>query len=546
MKSYKLFLYSVLSALLFYLAFLPGFSGFLASVALLPLLWVEHHLYGGQKKSRQAFLYAYLSFGLFNIGAMWWLAYATWLALAAILLVNTSLFALVFYLYHVAKRRLDARFAYMALLAFWLAGEYLHSTWDLSFPWLFLGSALGKDIRLIQWYDYTGVAGGTLWLLLINLFIFRLLISFREHFPVRQRYFNLLFLLVLLVVPVLISLYRYQHYQAPRVRLSAVVLQPNIDPWLPYEQRPSAGDRLDRLLFLADSLGDGQTDYFIAPEEALPYKLDESRIRTAMPVTRIRTFLREAYPGAAFIVGLTTYRQSKGGVNEAFSCREQAGIDGCFQVFNTAIQVDTSDRVPVYHKSKLVIGAEFIPFPAFFSFLATMGFDVRSISGNLAYQDRRMVFRHGDSIVAAPVICYESAYGSFVGDYILGGANVIAVVTNDGWWGNTPGHRMHLSYSQMRAIETRRSILRSANTGISCFIDPKGEISGATAYGDYTAIKGDVALNGALTFYTRMGDYISRVAAFVSVLLLLALLVNVLKGKGAYFSTPSSIGTKEK
>src|SRR5574343_444659 len=70
----------------------------------------------------------------------------------------------------------------------------------------------------------------------------------------------------------------------------------------------------------------------------------------------------------------------------------------------------------------------------------------------------------------APAVCYESVYGDFMAKYIRSGAEVICIITNDGWWGNTPGHRQHLAYAKLRAIETRKQIIRSANTGISCFV----------------------------------------------------------------------------
>jgi apolipoprotein N-acyltransferase len=85
--------------------------------------------------------------------------------------------------------------------------------------------------------------------------------------------------------------------------------------------------------------------------------------------------------------------------------------------------------------------------------------------------------------VAAPVICYESIYSDYITDYIRKGANLLTIMTNDGWWDNTPGYRQHMNYARLRAIETRRWIARSANTGISCFIDPAGNVYPTTTMG---------------------------------------------------------------
>ncbi len=138
-------------------------------------------------------------------------------------------------------------------------------------------------------------------------------------------------------------------------------------------------------------------------------------------------------------------------------------------------------------------------------------------------QDDREVFAvPGSSILAAPVICYESVYGAYVGDYVKNGANLLCIITNDGWWDDSPGYRQHLSYARLRAIEHRRDIARSANTGISGFINQRGEIVQSSTWWREAVLKQEVSLNEQKTLYTLMGDYIYATAAFVSVLLLIA------------------------
>ena len=120
------------------------------------------------------------------------------------------------------------------------------------------------------------------------------------------------------------------------------------------------------------------------------------------------------------------------------------------------------------------------------------------------------------------MICYESIFGEFVTKYISeAGANFIFVITNDGWWGDTPGYRQHNSFSALRAIENRRSIARSANTGISSFFNQKGEMLKSLGWWERAAIKETLNANDKITFYTRHGDYIGRVATFTGIVLLL-------------------------
>jgi apolipoprotein N-acyltransferase len=134
-------------------------------------------------------------------------------------------------------------------------------------------------------------------------------------------------------------------------------------------------------------------------------------------------------------------------------------------------------------------------------------------------QDTRDVFVSPESRVA-PVICYESVYGEYCGGYIKNGAEIIFIMTNDGWWDETPGHIQHLKLGALRAIEHRRPIARSANSGVSCFINARGDILQPTAYGEAAAISGTVAPGTEITVYTTWGDMIARVAVFLAVLLL--------------------------
>ena len=122
----------------------------------------------------------------------------------------------------------------------------------------------------------------------------------------------------------------------------------------------------------------------------------------------------------------------------------------------------------------------------------------------------------------APAVCYESVYGAYVGEFVRGGAQLILVITNDGWWRDTAIHRQHFSFSRLRAIEHRRAVARSANTGISGFINARGDVVGPTlGWARRGVLTAPVALSDELTVYTRYGDYLGRIAQYVMLLCLL-------------------------
>jgi len=172
-----------------------------------------------------------------------------------------------------------------------------------------------------------------------------------------------------------------------------------------------------------------------------------------------------------------------------------------------------------------------MPYPGILGLLGGLAIDLGGISGSLGEQDSREVFFNSDSVGIAPVICYESVYGDYVAEYVRNGAEAIFIITNDGWWSNSAGHVQHLQYASLRAIETRRDIARSANTGISAFINRRGDIEQPTSYWEPAVITKNIQLNSEVTFFVRYGDYIGRVACFLAIFFVLMTFVRKKTGK---------------
>ncbi|MDE5607059.1 MAG: apolipoprotein N-acyltransferase, partial [Bacteroidales bacterium] len=183
---------------------------------------------------------------------------------------------------------------------------------------------------------------------------------------------------------------------------------------------------------------------------------------------------------------------------------------------------------PLRHKSKLTPAVEIMPLVDKIGFLEKWAIDLGGIVGTLGTDAEPKVFQSvvaGDTVTYADVICYESIFGDYVTGFCRRGAELLFISTNDGWWGNTPGHRQHAEYARLRAIENRREIARSANTGISGFISQRGDVLERTAYWEPAVIKHDMKTNRKLTLYSRYGDVLGRMFLPVSLLLLLAGLV---------------------
>jgi apolipoprotein N-acyltransferase len=160
--------------------------------------------------------------------------------------------------------------------------------------------------------------------------------------------------------------------------------------------------------------------------------------------------------------------------------------------------------------------------PSFLNFMGKWFENFGGISGTLGRDSERKVFVSWDNhFKAAPIICYESIYSDYITAYVRKGANILTVITNDGWWGNTPGYKQHMNYARLRAIETRKWVARSANTGISCFIDPLGNVIDPRPWDTPASIKHSIPVDNRQTFFVQHGDMLSKATIVVSILLIL-------------------------
>lgn len=516
MKKYQLYILSLASGLLLSAGLFPNGIFPFMFLGFVPLLIAEDHIFNNPRyKARFLFLLSYITFFVWNILTTWWVKNASFGGAALAILCNALLMACTFMLAHSVKKRMGAKWGPVLFISFWIAFEFLHHRWEVSWPWLTLGNAFAGVPSLIQWYEYTGVFGGSLWVLLSNVLIFYFVTGYRAASQ-RQKVKAVLLITALLLVPVLISSLILSALSNTRGGVSVVVVQPDIDP---YNEKftGSYEEQVSKMLALAEQKVTDQTDYLVFPETALTEgSIWEDEFSRSTSIQVLQQFLKK-YPRLKIVTGASTGKIYHRGEILSETARKFTQEDGYYDAYNTALQLDNTGLIQVYHKSKLVPGVESLPFPFIFRHFEGLAIDLGGTTGGLGVQKDRAVFRSPDSTMrVAPVICYESIYGEYVGEYVRNGANFIMIITNDGWWGDTPGYKQHLKFGALRAIETRRWIARSANTGISCFIEPSGKIDQATQWWTPAVISQRIALSNEETFYTKYGDYIGRAAMCIA------------------------------
>ncbi len=526
MKKYQLLLLSIISGLLLAFAWFPHAFVPLLFIGFVPLLMVEKIIVNSPSthKSYFVFYFSFITFFVWNILTTWWIKNASSGGAIMAITANSLLMSFVFLSFHKVKKRVGEKYGSLIFIAFWLTYEFVHLRWDLSWPWLMLGNAFADTPKLIQWYEFTGVLGGSLWVLLVNCLLLSCFITNDLTLKFQIKKSKIVILILLMVLPISISFLLpaivLKNHTKQAKQYKTVVVQPNIDP---YNEKFSGSydEQLNKMFALASEKTDSSTDYVILPETALQEYLWEGELDKSQSIKKIKNYLKQ-FPRLKIITGASTNKAYKRWEKLSVTARKFTDEEGYYDSYNTILQLDNSARIQIYHKSKLVPGVEKIPFPFIFNYFEKFALDLGGTTGSLGTQDNRSPLIALDpAIKIAPVICYESIYGEYVTEYINHGANFISIVTNDGWWGNTPGYQQHLKYGALRAIETRRWIARSANTGISCFINPLGEIIQPTKWWTPAVIAGNIELNEEITFYVRFGDYIGRIAICAAFLLIL-------------------------
>ncbi len=423
------------------------------------------------------------------------------------LFANTFLMTVPFLFYRFAKKIIGQQKALLVFILAWLSFEYMHYRWDLNYPWLTLGNAFATSPNLVQWYEFTGALGGSLWILTSNTLLFSLVSKFRKRLPI--------VLAAILVVPLIWSTY-LKNTQVESCRKSEIlIIQPNVDPYKKFESGRANG-QLESFIRLCEEGITPNTEIIILPETALVGNTNEKNLKNSYAVKKLKFFLAQ-HPGVGMLIGASTHRFYEEGEKLPLYPRYYEPTDKYYDSYNTAVQIDVDGSMQVYHKSKLVPGVESLPFPQFFSvFDALLKLDFGGESGNLGKDKEAKTFHYStpkSNIGIAPLICYESIFGEYVGDFVNKDATMIAVITNDGWWKNTPGHKQHMHYARLRAIEYRRYVVRSANTGISCVIDDNGKILDQLGWWKQGSLTAQVPQLSYQTFYSKSGDYIGKLAA---------------------------------
>ncbi|NQT95403.1 MAG: apolipoprotein N-acyltransferase [Candidatus Omnitrophica bacterium] len=531
-------LLAVSSSILLSFSFSTLNLSFLAWIGLVPLFFALQGL-----RPKQAFIISYLCGFLFFLSSMYWLIHVTlfgWIILSLYQALYFGLFGFFYCLVIPAQARIHKiKFTpYVFLPALWVLLEYLRANFCGGIGWNLLGYSQYENIPIIQIADITGVYGITFLVVLVNFSVFSVIkmaircqgvhkrLFARSQFSLKEEIAqNPLFqTAAVFLVVVCVLLYGQRRVDALDKESASLgdvkisVIQGNIEQ--PYKwDKAYKNSIMEAYKNLTIKVAQEKPGLIIWPETSLPGYPDRDRGL----MRYIKDLAREV--NIPILVGAPMVAVKSG---------EDVGD------YNSALLFSGKGRLlDQYNKLHLVMFGEFIPLGRYFPLLRR----ILPVIGNFIPGDKYKVFKlatndyrpqpmadppPAEATKFSTLICFEDIFPVLSRQFVKNGADFIVNITNDAWFGPTSAAYQHAANSVFRAVENRRPFIRSANTGLSCFIDRIGRIySKVSSNGNDLFIRGydtaSLALltNSALTFYTRFGDIFVVLCFILSLLFII-------------------------
>ena len=500
-------MYALCSGLLLILSF-PGAAGWwpCAWLALVPLIAAVRNVPLGQAFRlgllagfvHFTFLLYWILIVLGTYGHLaWWVTVPALLLLSLYMSLYPALFAVV-----VSWYMQRGRSPLWLAPTLWVSLDYIRSQLFTGFPWQDLAYSQYRAVALIQTADLVGHYGITFLIVLANCLVYTLALRSpittvrrtiaNSASSVRHPLVASIVAGIVIVAALTYSLLRFEQMKAGVARcptLPVAVIQGNIEQdlkWTPSMQQQTL-EIYGNLSVQAQAASNPAEKpmLLVWPETALPFYI---RSGTEVPVSVTRLVREE---DCCLLTGVPFVETGRN------DTRTEANY------FNSAILLGpTGTLLGRYNKEHLVPFGEYIPFRKYLPFVGpvveSMGdFTPGSVGQPLACQTARI----------GVLICFESIFPDLARKWAADGANLLVNLTNDAWFGRSSAPWQHFSMAVFRAIETRRSLARAANTGVSGFIDPVGRTTAILPLFQTDYATARVALCNENTFFIRVGHY---------------------------------------
>lgn len=416
-----------------------------------------------------------LAFGCaYGLAALFWISWVTVPGTLALVLIAAAEYGLAAAAYVRLKNQRGPIVALVAFPMFWVLLEKVRAAGFVGFPWLNLAHTQLDYLWIFQFVEYTGDLGLSLWVVVMGALLFAAY-RFQRLAPVGLA-------LIWLAAPLGFGAWRVRHLPPSGGEVKVAVVQGDLDTYRKWDD-----DYIDSSFTVYETLTmavAASSDLVIWPETATPAYLKQEFARKQW----LQDLVRKIH--IPILTGALSFE------------RTETEVDAL--IFNSAFEIYPDGRWEgPYSKQQLVPFGEMIPGAQWFPALSQIDLG----QGNFTAGRGPVIFdsaRHPHAVL----ICYESAFSELAREQVLRGARFLVIITNDSWYGYTPGPFQHAAMAALRAAEFRVGVARAANGGISLYTDRAGRRMAATRLFTRDQITGSVPMGGPLTFYARHGAWL--------------------------------------
>lgn len=513
------------------LSYPPFKSWFLIYFSLLILLYLILE----SNRFRQAFSRAYIFLLVCSEITLYWISGwhsdDTFLKIGGLATVFIHpLFMLIPYMITYGISRYKKGLALLLFPLILVGYEYFDNIWQFTFPWLELGNTETYNLNRIQYIEYTGVHGISFFICIITSLLYFLISK------IAGKKWSLLsppaiaLYIVLLALILFPNFYSYSRLNEDNSRyfkpqdsskvIDIAVVQANTDPFVKWKKDGEANllDSYHRHLENARKL---DPDIIVLHETATPFYFleDYNYIKTK----RFTDFVDSSKK--YLVMGIPHLEYYDDSTKAPKDSKRMFNSGRLYDTYNSAIMIEPGKdlkKSTIHKKVKLVPFSERTPYQEYLAFLKDAIKWGVGISGWQFGTEQTIFTLNDDSkdihTKFSVLICFESVFSDFVSRFSKKGAEFFIIVTNDGWWGDNAGPIQHEQYAVLRAIENRKWIARCAQTGVSCFIDPLGNVYDRIPYWNEGEIKRTIYANTEKTFYSENGDIIGLIGYYTGIL----------------------------
>lgn len=518
MKTKYIILTIAITSTLMFLSLNPHSLLPLNFICLIPLFIIDKKT----PSNKHYLLIVYVILIIWNSVSLYWIFKINWSAAIILFLINPLIQLIPFLILRHSNKSLK----YLSFVCLWIGLEFIQQFGEFAFPYLSLGNSLANYPFLIQFYEYTGVLGGTLLILVINIILFLMLENYIIHKSIKKSILKFIpYLIIIITIPVIkgFDLNKKQLTSDNNIKVRAIHPYVNVRGEKYTLTNTELTNLYLNLSFINNSKND--LDFLLWPETSIKDAGWMNNLNNNLSLSIIKDSLKE-HPKTNIISGAVLYEATKKEEISNANIRYQKQSDVFYKTYNAVIGINKGGVNNLKVKDKLVPVEEKIPYNGKLGILRKIAPSL----GKYSFSNRKSnqsVFKF-NNVIISPLICFESLFSNYVAKTVNDGAQALFVIINEGWFDNQFASDQFTAFSKIRAVENNRWVVRASNYGTTSFINPNGIETKRLNSKEQGYIDQTIFLNKKKTIFNYFGIYLGYIFLVCSIIfILIPLLINL-------------------